>query len=68
MLLKIKSTSQVVIFISFNPIFGAIFGWILLNEDIWNWRFLAALLLISLGTFLVNHAPKRRKEFKNTAL
>jgi len=68
MLLKIKSTSQVVIFISFNPIFGAIFGWMLLSEDIWNWRFLAALLLISLGTFLVNYAPKKRKELKNTAL
>ena len=61
MLLKMKPTSQVVIFISFNPVFGAIFGWILLNEDIWNWRFLAALLLISLGTFLVNYTPKKQE-------
>ncbi len=62
MLLKMKPTSQVVIFISFNPVFGAIFGWILLSEDIWNWRILVALLLISLGTFLVNYTPKKQKK------
>jgi drug/metabolite transporter (DMT)-like permease len=68
LLLKIKPTSQVVIFLSFNPVFGAFFSWILLSEDIWNWRMLVALLLISLGTFLVNYAPKKRRELKNTAL
>lgn len=60
MLLKMKPTSQVVIFLSFNPVFGAFFSWILLSEDIWNWRILAALLLISLGTFLVNYNPTKR--------
>jgi drug/metabolite transporter (DMT)-like permease len=68
LLLKIKPTSQVVIFLSFNPVFGAFFSWILLSENIWTWRMLVALLLISLGTFLVNYAPKKRKELKNTAL
>jgi drug/metabolite transporter (DMT)-like permease len=62
MLLKIKPTSQVVIFLSFNPVFGAIFSWILLGEDIWNWRILVALLLISLGIFLVNYTPKKREK------
>ena len=61
MLLKIKNTSQVVIFASFISVFGAFFSWILLSEDIWNWRILAALLLISLGTFLVNYTPKEQK-------
>lgn len=61
MLLKIKTTSQVVIFASFISVFGAFFSWILLSEDIWNWRILAALLLISLGTFLVNYTQKEQK-------
>ncbi|NLM01498.1 MAG: DMT family transporter [Treponema sp.] len=61
MLLKKQPTSHVVIFVSFIPIFGAFFSYLMLKENIWNWRILVALALISLGTFLINYVPKKGK-------
>jgi len=62
LLLKIKATSQVVIFKSFTPIFGALFSWLLLNEDIFNIRLLISLGLITLGTLLVNYVTKNSNQ------
>ncbi len=63
-LLKIRPTSQVVIFHSFIPVFGAFFSWLILSENIWNWRILVALALISLGTLLVNYVPKAAEKIQ----
>jgi drug/metabolite transporter (DMT)-like permease len=62
MLLQTKPTSHVVIFHSFTPVFGTFFSWILFDDDIWNWRILIALALISLGALLVNYVPKESKK------
>jgi drug/metabolite transporter (DMT)-like permease len=62
LLLKIKATSQVVIFKSFTPIFGALFSWLLLNEDIFNIQLLISLGLITLGTLLVNYVTKNSNQ------
>ncbi len=60
-LLKTKTTSHVVIFQSFVPVFGTFFSWVLLNEEILNWQSLIALALISLGTLLANYIPNEAK-------
>ncbi len=59
LLLKIKATSQVIIFKSFIPVFGTFFSWLLLKEDVFNLRVLIALFLISLGTLLINYVPEK---------
>ena len=58
MLLKKYDTSRVVIFHTLTPVFGALFSWILLGEDIWRWNTLAALLLVAMGITLINWRNK----------
>ncbi len=59
LLLKSHDTSQVVIFHTLTPVFGALFSWILLGENIWRWNTVVSLLLIALGISLIN--LKRKK-------
>lgn len=58
LLLKKHDTSKVVIFNALTPIFGAVFSWLILGEDIWRWNTLAALLLVVLGISLINWKRK----------
>ena len=58
MLLKKYDTSQVVIFHTLTPVFGALFSWILLGENIWRWNTLVALLLVAMGILLINWRSK----------
>ncbi len=58
LLLKRHDTSKVVIFNALTPIFGAVFSWLILGEDIWRWNTLAALLLVVLGISLINWKRK----------
>lgn len=37
-----------------EPLFAAVFGWVLLGEDIFNVRYIAAFLLISAGIVIAN--------------
>ncbi len=59
MLLKKHDTSKVVIFNALTPVFGALFSWLILSEDIWRWNTLASLLLIALGISMINWTKKR---------
>ncbi len=58
LLLKRYDTSKVVIFNALTPIFGAIFSWLLLGDNIWRWNTLVALILIVLGISLINWKRK----------
>ncbi len=60
MLLKKYDTSKVVIFNALTPVFGAIFSWLILGEDIWRWNTLVSLLLIALGITLINWKQRNR--------
>lgn len=53
-LLKRHDVSKVVIFHTLTPVFGALFSWIILGENIWRWQTLVALLLVALGILLLN--------------
>ncbi len=54
MLLKRHDASKIVIFHTLTPVFGALFAWILLDENIWRWNTLASLFLIAFGISLIN--------------
>ena len=42
-----------------EPLFAAVFGWLLLGEDVWNLRYISAFLLISAGILTANlKSPK----------
>ncbi|HHU07669.1 MAG TPA: DMT family transporter [Clostridiaceae bacterium] len=58
LLLKRYDTSRVVIFNALTPIFGAVFSWLILGDDIWRWNTLVALLLVVLGISLINWKRK----------
>ena len=59
-LLKRHDVSKVVIFHTLTPVFGAIFSWILLGENIWRWQTLAAMLLVAFGILLLNWNQPRK--------
>lgn len=61
-LLKNHPTSQVVIFNTIVPVFGAFFSWIILGENIWNWRTLVALIAIAAGILLANYQTGAMKK------
>ncbi|NLF20886.1 MAG: DMT family transporter [Clostridiaceae bacterium] len=54
LLLKRYPVSKVVVFQSLTPVFGALFSWMILGEDIWRWQMLVALLVIAAGIMLLN--------------
>lgn len=53
-LLKHHPVSRITIFTMLVPIFGTLWSWILLGEDIFNWGNLISLALIAAGIVLVN--------------
>ncbi len=56
-LMKYNPVSRVAIFGFMNPIFGAVLSALLLGEvsQVFNWRSIAALLLVSAGILVVNY-------------
>lgn len=52
--MKRYPVSKVVVFQSLTPVFGALFSWMILGEDIWRWQMLVALLVIAAGIMLLN--------------
>lgn len=53
-LLKHNPVGKISVYCFLNPVFGVILSGILLGENIFNIRSLAALLLVSLGIYIVN--------------
>ena len=45
-----------------EPIFAAIFGAILLKEDIWNIKYLLAFVLVGMGIFISNVSCSKKAQ------
>ena len=58
--LSVYPASRMATFSFLSPIFGVFFGWLILG-DVMDWSIIAALVLISIGVFLVS----RRESSKN---
>ncbi len=56
-LLSIYPASSVAAFSFLSPVFGVLFGWLFLGEQL-NDSILAALLMVCLGVILVNRLPR----------
>ncbi len=59
LLLKHHPTSHVVIFHALVPVWGSLFSWLFMGDQIWNWQTLVALLSIVIGIFLVNKQKEK---------
>ncbi len=55
--LSVYPASDMASFSFLAPLFGVLFGWLILNEEL-TWNILVALLLVGIGIVLVNQKPK----------
>jgi drug/metabolite transporter (DMT)-like permease len=55
--LKIYPASDMASFSFLAPVFGVLFSWLILGEDI-SWSVIAALVLVAAGIYLVNRRPR----------
>ncbi|MGN0455645.1 MAG: DMT family transporter [Acutalibacteraceae bacterium] len=60
-LLGLHSVGRICIFNLLIPIFGTVWSGILLGEQIFKWENLAALVLVSIGIFLVNFSKGEKR-------
>ncbi len=54
LLLKYNPVGKISVYCFLNPVFGVIFSGILLGENIFNLRSIIALVMVSLGIYIVN--------------
>lgn len=47
-----------------EPVFAGIFGWLILGENIFNLRYLMAVVLIGSGIFIGSYEPTGRKDYE----
>ena len=59
-LLKYNPVGKVTVFNFLVPIFGTLLSGIILDESIWRLNYLIALVLVSLGIWLVNREEKAK--------
>ncbi|WP_193433344.1 DMT family transporter [Virgibacillus necropolis] len=59
-LLKKEDPGKVSAFLFLAPLFGVVFGWFLLNEQLHISTLVGGVLILA-GIFLVNYSPKRNK-------
>lgn len=57
--LSVYPASDMASFSFLAPLFGVIFGWLILNEEI-TWNIILALVLVGIGIILVNRKPKTK--------
>ena len=60
LLLKYNPVGKISVYCFLNPVFGVIFSGILLGENIFNVRSLIALVMVSVGIYIVNYVKKER--------
>ena len=60
-ILKTSDLSNMFIIKFAEPLFACVFGAILLHENIFQWQYLIAFILISTGVILGNKTQKERK-------
>ena len=56
-LLKFNPVGKISLFGFLNPIFGVILSGMILSENFWDIKLIAALLCVSLGIYTVNRSP-----------
>lgn len=61
LLLKYNHVGKISVYCFLNPVFGVIFSGVLLGENIFNLKSLIALVMVSLGIYIVNYT-KTKKE------
>jgi drug/metabolite transporter (DMT)-like permease len=59
-LLKYNPVGKISVYCFLNPVFGVILSGIFLGDDFMNLGTLAALVLVSLGVYIVNRTPKNK--------
>ncbi len=57
--LSVYPASDMASFGFLTPVFGVIFGWLILDEQV-SLNLLGALVLVSIGIIMINRKPKRR--------
>ena len=65
-LLKYNNVSAISVFNCLQPVFGALLSAVLLGENIFEIKNLAALLLSCIGIYIVNKTPKRENALAGT--
>ena len=67
-LLRYNPVSKVAVFKSTNPLFGAVFSAIILNEteQLMSWFTLIALVLVCAGIFIINKFGEKSLKIKKT--
>lgn len=60
LLLKYNPVGKISVYCFLNPVFGVIFSGVLLGENIFNIRSLLALVMVSLGIYIVNHTVAKK--------
>ncbi len=61
LLLKYNPVGKISVYCFLNPVFGVIFSGVLLGENIFNIRSLAALIMVSIGIYIVNYVKNEKK-------
>lgn len=59
LLLQHNPLSKISIYYFLMPVFGALFSALLLNENLWDFKYIAALVLVCTGIYMVNRAEKK---------
>ena len=59
-IVKKENLSKLFIIKFSEPLFAALFGWIIIGENIFKIKYLVAFILISLGVVIANLKEKRR--------
>lgn len=62
-LLKYNPVGKISVYCFLNPVFGVILSGIFLGDEFLNINTLAALVLVSLGVYIVNRTPKQDRHF-----
>ncbi|MGN1317753.1 MAG: DMT family transporter [Lachnospirales bacterium] len=60
-LLKHNPVGKISVYCFLNPVFGVILSGILLGEDIFNIKTLIALVMVSIGIYIVNYTKNEKK-------
>lgn len=55
---KKENLSKLFIIKFSEPLFSAVFSWLIIDEDIFKWQYLVAFILISLGVCVAEHKPR----------
>ena len=64
-LLYYNPVGKITVYNFMTPVFGVILSAAFLGENLWDWRYLAALVLVCFGIFAVNRVKQPKEREKN---